>query len=201
MSNVVALLPADIYFPQDSISNTFSEKGKYQGANIGAILDKVASGNINIDDFIQDMTVSQTELKKGPNTVKRWASMNNRSLWVVKELQVIGKFTNRKDFQIGEKIPARMKTTNNGGECVVVRKRPISGVSVKPASFWKFYDQMTAPKRLQFLKNFRSVRLQSSYFAEDLTPGPEAIDDDEFSEKQEWFFQVSQPFQQELATL
>ncbi|CAC5406675.1 unnamed protein product [Mytilus coruscus] len=89
-----------------------------------------------------------------------------------------------------------MRTTKNGGECVVVRvfgkpKHPIAGKSFRPAPFWKFLHDITPANILEFLKNFKSVRIDSGYFSEDLTSGSGTKDDEEFLEKQQWFLDVS----------
>lgn len=194
----VDLLPSQIYFPQDSISNRFSPSGKYHGANIGDVLDQVVNGRIQIDDFIKDITIHKTQLKNGNVYVERWASMNNRSLWVLKELEVTGHTKDKKSFRVGGEIPAKMKTTKNGGECVIIRKKPINGNTCVKAPFWKFYNELVRQSQLEFLKNFITVRIECGYMKEDLSCGPESSDDDEFSEKMVWFGSVSKSFKGEL---
>lgn len=187
----VELLPSEIYFPQDSIRNKFSDAGKYTGMQIGIVLDQIINGGINLQQFINGITVAQTTLKNGNEQVIRWASRNNRSLWVIKELEGLGRINQRQHFQIGE-IPENMKTTKNGGERVIVRNGLVGGNEAKPFPFWSYFANLEHVNQIDFLRNFTLARIQNGYFQEDLTAGKDIEDMQEFDVIRKWYDETTQ---------
>lgn len=80
------LAPSDIYYSQDSISNTFGESTKHADKLIGEVLDDILKGKCSIDDIdIINIVIRDDDY--------RYISADNRRLWIFKKLEELGECT------------------------------------------------------------------------------------------------------------
>ena len=75
------LAPSDIFYGQDSISNTFRDGTKHTGQYIGKTLNEIVS-NPDTADLIPKISVFKKDDK--------WFTSDNRRLWVFKKAQKLG---------------------------------------------------------------------------------------------------------------
>lgn len=141
MEQVQYLLPSEIRFSQNSISNKFSDAlGKQQ---IGIVLDKIYNGDSALRDKITDNLAIGRSKKPGYDGL--WFTVNNRSLWVLKELEVLGRLKDRLPVKVDPNgIDPQRFTTQNSGKCVIVRTKPVGGNRAVPADFWRYKGQAMA---------------------------------------------------------
>lgn len=163
-------------------------QGSYGEQLIGIVLDQVVNGQIQLQQVIDGITVQQTNLKNGDAVVNRWASRDNRSLWVIKELEGIGIINVAQQFRIGI-IPEKRKTTKNGGEKVFVRNGKVGGEKAINFPFWSNFSDLDDEDKTAALENFARARIENGYFLEDLSPGENS--DDEFDVTRQWFLDTS----------
>ena len=131
----ITVLPSDIRFSQNNISNRFSSA--LDNEYIGIVVDKIYDGDENLKKRIRD-NLKVGRWKK-PGYEDLWFTVNNRSLWVLKELQLLGKITQPIIVQIDSNgIDKQRFSTKNKGTCVEVRQQPVGGVHSKPAPFWRY---------------------------------------------------------------
>lgn len=129
----IRILPSEIRFSQSNISNRFSSA--LGNEYIGIVLDNIYDGDKTLKQRIRD------NLKVGRQRGYEdlWFTVNNRSLWVLKELQLLGKIKRPIKVNIDPTGIANERfSTENGGTCVVVRQRPVGGVRAKPDPFWEY---------------------------------------------------------------
>lgn len=81
------LAPSDIYYSQDSISNTFGKKTKHAGKRIGEVLDDILEGRCSINDIDTINIVIRDE------GIYRYISADNRRLWIFKKLEELDEYT------------------------------------------------------------------------------------------------------------
>ena len=138
----ITILPSEIRFSQSNISNRFSSA--LDNEYIGVVLDKIYNGEETLKRRIRDnLKVGRAKL---PGYGDVWFTVNNRSLWVLQELQLLGKLTQPITVNIDHNgIDNRRFSTKNRGTCVVVRQQPVGGVRAQPAPFWKYRHAYPAP--------------------------------------------------------
>lgn len=138
----ITILPSEIRFSQSNISNRFSSA--LDNEYIGVVLDKIYGGDETLKQRIRDnLTVGCARL---PGYEYLWFTVNNRSLWVLKELQLLGKITQPITVNVDPRGIANGRfSTKNRGTCVVVRQRPVGGVRAIPAPFWEYRPSYPAP--------------------------------------------------------
>ena len=138
----ITILPSEIRFSQSDISNRFSPA--LDNEYIGVVVDKIYDGDENLKQRIRDnLTVGRA---RRPGYEDLWFTVNNRSLWVLKELQLLGKLTQPITVKIDPRgIDNRRFSTRNRGTCITVRQRPVGGVRAIPAPFWEYRYAYPAP--------------------------------------------------------
>ncbi|XP_053392810.1 uncharacterized protein LOC128555200 [Mercenaria mercenaria] len=109
--------PSDIHYSQDSISKYFDRRSLHGTQTIGQTLDQVLIGDCSVSSI---PTISVVKIRKHGD---KWFSLDNRRLWVFKQLERLGYLdtieVRCEDFDYyrhGRKI-----TTNNGGISIRIR--------------------------------------------------------------------------------
>ena len=123
----VELCVDDIYFSQDSINCKFNSK-TLQRHYLGDVLDGIIEETRPVVHLLKDMKVA----RRG----NRWYSMNNRSLWILKQLRLqnriymvtVNRASGIEDWRF---------TTRNGGTCIQLRSDP-GGIYTEQAVFWEY---------------------------------------------------------------
>lgn len=105
------LIPSEIRYSQDSISNHFDSKSRHGNVRIGKTLDDLIEVYISVAD-IPTITV----IKKH----ETWFTADNRRLWVFQHLEIVGK-CDTIPVKETTHIPWTKMTTNNNGTSVRVR--------------------------------------------------------------------------------
>lgn len=133
------LLPSEIRFSQNSISNRFSDAlGKEY---IGIVLDKICDDSAFLSKITNNLKIGKWN-KPGFDSL--WFTVNNRSLWVLKELEVLGRLSDRLRVAVDPRgIDPKRFTTQNMGQCVMVRTYPVGGIKALPAEFWRYKQPVT----------------------------------------------------------
>ncbi|KAH3896209.1 hypothetical protein DPMN_020382 [Dreissena polymorpha] len=116
--------PSEIHYSQNSISNIFDSKSSHSGRLIGETLDRICEGSCSIH-FIPSLTVA---VHGG-----EWMTVDNRRLWVFKELERLEKCDNV-DVEVGFSISSAKLTTTNGGVKIDVRRSSGGTWHAKPGS-------------------------------------------------------------------
>ena len=110
------LRPAEIHYSQRSIKNRFVRTCAHSTVTIGQTLDELCDGKIQLSDF-RTIRVTRRE--------NWWISCDNRRLWVLKNLELLGKCQTVKVRKIPvTRIPSHTFTSKNGGTSVKVRGDP-----------------------------------------------------------------------------
>ncbi|XP_052787480.1 uncharacterized protein LOC128222501 [Mya arenaria] len=104
MSNTFCLKPSEIFYSQDSINNVFDRKSQHRNIQIGETLDAICDDRCSVSK-LPKITVESIDGK--------WSTADNRRLWVLKQLERLGKISSTNVYIGG--ISSRKKTTNNGG--------------------------------------------------------------------------------------
>jgi hypothetical protein len=127
----VSVLPDEIRFSQDNINNTFAF---FKGQLIGEVLDEICDKKITVDDFLRNMKIGHWN-----NQNDKWYTINNRSLWVLKQLRLNGVIPGNQKitFEVQDIEPFRF-TTKNEGTSIVVRRKPVGGEHAKRNPFWRY---------------------------------------------------------------
>ncbi|KAH3858195.1 hypothetical protein DPMN_100814 [Dreissena polymorpha] len=118
------LKPSHIFYLQDSFNNFFDKRSSHNRAKIEETLDNICEGGCSIHS-IPSITVASHDGK--------WMTVDNRRLWVFKELERLGKCYNV-DVEVGYSIPSAKLTTTNGGVTIDVRGSPGETWYTKPGS-------------------------------------------------------------------
>ena len=117
------LKPSEIYFCQDSISNTFDKGCRHSYTLVGQTLDDLCEGRTTVEN-IPRISVAK---HKG-----KWFISDNKRLWVFRHLERLGKC---KSIPVNETayIPFKKFSTYNGGASVTVRRNPGGHWHLKPS--------------------------------------------------------------------
>ncbi|XP_060596162.1 uncharacterized protein LOC132750235 [Ruditapes philippinarum] len=107
---IIQLKPSEIFHSQDSISCRFSKTNTL----IGETLDDLYEDRLSVSD-IKRISVAPVNGK--------WFSLDNRRLWVFRQLEKIGK-CRYVTVNVKKKIDAARLTTKCGGKEVYVRGSP-----------------------------------------------------------------------------
>lgn len=129
------ILPSEIRFSQNSISNRFSDAlGKEY---IGKVLDKICNGDsVFLGKLIDNLKIGKWYQ---PGFECLWFTVNNRSLWVLKELELLGRLSDRLHVAVDPRgIDPQRFTTQNRGQYVIVRTYPVGGNKAVAANFWRY---------------------------------------------------------------
>ncbi|XP_060572143.1 uncharacterized protein LOC132730274 isoform X2 [Ruditapes philippinarum] len=105
------LLPSEIRYSQDSISNTFDIRSEHSGIKIGKTLDDLCKDKYDIP------TISVAKVGK------RWYTADNRRLWVFRKLEELGQCRKIPVDEVDD-IPSSKMTTENRGRDIEVRGSP-----------------------------------------------------------------------------
>lgn len=117
-----------IRFSQDSMNSKFSPQSPFKGQSVGHILDKILQGRGHyLLLLLQKYRVTHR------NGV--WYTINNRSLWVFKQLATRGYLKYVPALQVADIRKNRMTTKNAGKRIYVFGK--VGGKFAKPGKFWK----------------------------------------------------------------
>ncbi|WAR29684.1 hypothetical protein MAR_003252, partial [Mya arenaria] len=108
------LKPSEIFYSQDSINNVFDRNSQHRNIQIGETLDAICDGRTSV---LSIPTISVVSVSG------KWISADNRRLWVVKQLERLGKVETI-NVHIAGYIPSRKMTSNNGGVYIRVRGPP-----------------------------------------------------------------------------
>ena len=132
------ILPSKIRFSQDSILNKFSVG--LDRELIGVVLDRILSRDEKLlQRILANMQVARC---KKPGHEGLWFTVNNRSLWVLKQLELLGMIKEPITVEIDSNgIDNRRFTTRNNGECIEVRGDNVGGRRAKAAPFWRYRTQ------------------------------------------------------------
>ena len=123
----VELSVDDIYFSQDSINCKFNST-TLQTKYLGEVLDEIIDGRRPVEHLLKDMSVAQRD--------NRWYTVNNRNLWVLKQLKLHNK-VNKVTVNRAGRISNQRFTTRNGGIRINLRCDP-RGIYKMQAVFWGY---------------------------------------------------------------
>ena len=133
--DTISILPANIRFSQNNISNRFSAALYHE--HIGEVVDKIYDGDEELKARIMD-NISVGRWNK-PGHEDMWFTVNNRSLWVLKQLQKLDKIETPLNVKINATGIGEWRfTTTNKGVSILVRKIPVGGSKSKPDVFWNY---------------------------------------------------------------
>ena len=137
----ITILPSNIRFSQDSILNKFSTG--LDRELIGVVLDRILSRDEKLlQRILANMQVARCQK---PGHEGLWFTVNNRSLWVLKQLELLGMIKEPIIVEIDSNgIDNRRFTTRNNGECIEVRGGNVGGRRAKAAPFWRYRTRLRA---------------------------------------------------------
>ena len=133
----ITILPSNIRFSQDSILNKFSTG--LDRELIGVVLDRILSR----DEKLLQRILANMQVARCHEGL--WFTVNNRSLWVLKQLELLGMIKEPIIVEIDSNgIDNRRFTTRNNGECIEVRGGNVGGRRAKAAPFWRYRTRLRA---------------------------------------------------------
>lgn len=144
------LAPSDIFYSQDSISNTFGEKTEHAGKRIGEVLDDILEGKCSIDDIDTINIVIRDE------GIYRYISADNRRLWIFKKLEELGECT---EIPVNRVYSISAQKCNFGAT-IKVRGNP-------GGSKWKTWEKETTCLRLRLFDDVNSLLPSKMSYSEE----------------------------------